>query len=169
MFLNSFIKVLPGRILSAVIDQISLGALLAILLIGGEVVSTPENMETTELYRAMILFSFLLNKDMFFGQSIGKHFVGLRVLHSRSGKAAGPIRCLVRNLFLLLWPIEVLFLLLSPKRRIGDIIAGTKVEPSTETQRERDQAYIQVILSIVISFAVGYYLLNFLDRFGMVR
>jgi uncharacterized RDD family membrane protein YckC len=170
MYLNKIIKALPNRILSAMIDQISLAvSSFLIFSIGEELASTPQEMNMIDVNAAITLCSIFLNKDIYFGKSIGKHFIGLRVLSSRTGNAASPIQCLIRNLFLFLWPLEALILFFSPKRRIGDMVAGTKVEESKEIRGEKQWPYVQVILSIVGSFILVYYLFNFIDNLGIMH
>lgn len=89
-------------------------------------------------------------------------------MSSRTGNPAGPIQCAIRNLFWLVWPIEALILFFSPKRRIGDIVAGTKVHDSAEIDGEMKWQYIQAILSLVGSFSLIYYLFNFIDSLGIM-
>lgn len=169
MFLNKILKSLPGRILSAIIDTTSLAVSVIIFSVAEEFGSTPEEIKKITLNTAIILFSLFLNKDAFFGKSIGKSFVGLRVLSYGTGKPAGPIQCLVRNLFLLVWPIEALILFFSPKRRLGDIVGQTKVEESGEISGEKEWPYIQALLSVVGSFILVYYLFNFVDGLGIMN
>ena len=75
----------------------------------------------------VIIFSLYFNKDIFLGQSIGKRILGFRVFNNKTGEPAGPLRCLVRNFTLLLWPVEVVAALVDKERRIGDYIAGTRL------------------------------------------
>jgi uncharacterized RDD family membrane protein YckC len=169
MYLNNIIKSLTSRVLSAIIDQISLVVSFIFFSIGKELASTPEEINKIKVITAIILFSLFLNKDIYFGKSIGKSFVGLNVVSSRTGNPASPIQCLIRNLFLLLWPIEALILFFSPKRRIGDIVAGTKVQETTEIGHENKWPYIQAILSVISSFAFVYCLFNFIDHLGIMN
>lgn len=74
-----------------------------------------------------VLFALLLNKDILYGRSLCKIISGTYVHCNVTGRIAEPMRCLIRNLFLLLLPIEIFTLLLWPKRRLGDIVAGTEV------------------------------------------
>jgi uncharacterized RDD family membrane protein YckC len=169
MFSNKIIKALPGRISSAVIDQVSLVVSSIIFSVGKEFASTPEEVSRIKVNTAIILFSIFLNKDLFFGRSIGKYLTGLRVVSFKTGNPASPIQCLVRNLFLLLWPLEALILLFSPIRRIGDIVAGTKVAVSEEINSEMKLQYVQVVLSVIASFILIYYLFNYVDRLGIMN
>jgi uncharacterized RDD family membrane protein YckC len=88
----------------------------------------PAKFEWTELV-TMIPFSLMMialfNKDFFGGQSAVHRKLGYKVLDIKSNETAGKIQCMVRNLTAPLWPIEVIFILVNPKRRLGDIIAGT--------------------------------------------
>ncbi len=170
MLINSIIKALPNRILSAIIDQITLVVVsLIIFSISEKLASTPQEINRIEVNTAIVLFSIFLNKDIYFGKSIGKHFTGLRVVSARTGNPASPIQCALRNLFVLLWPLEALFLFLSPKRRIGDFVAGTKVQESIEIGREAKWKYFQAILAVVGSFIFVFYLFNFIDSLGIMN
>jgi len=74
-------------------------------------------------------FSFLMialfNKDFFGGQSVVHRKLGYKVLDAKTNNTASKIQCLIRNLTGPIWPIEVIFILISPKRRLGDLIART--------------------------------------------
>ncbi|RTQ51402.1 hypothetical protein EJV47_06245 [Hymenobacter gummosus] len=67
-------------------------------------------------------------KDSFRGQSLAKRVLRLRVVDRREGRPASVLRCFVRNLTIWIWPVEVLFAFFNPSRRLGDFIAGTRVE-----------------------------------------
>ena len=75
----------------------------------------------------IIVFSLFFNKDLFQGQSIGKRILGFQVFNNKTGEPAAPLRCLVRNFTILLWPVEVVATLVNKERRIGDYIAGTRL------------------------------------------
>jgi uncharacterized RDD family membrane protein YckC len=75
--------------------------------------------------------TFLLNKDLVNGQSIGKTLAGLRVVIVKNGKTPGPWRCLLRNLPTLLVPIEAVMLMIG-YRRLGDYLAKTAVIESPD-------------------------------------
>ena len=73
------------------------------------------------------LFVFLC-KDSFKGLSFGKLLMGIRVVKTSGGTIRFPT-ALLRNLSLLVWPIEALAIVInSKKRRLGDYLAGTKVK-----------------------------------------
>jgi uncharacterized RDD family membrane protein YckC len=66
-----------------------------------------------------------LNKDFLQGRSPAKRLLGLH-LHEATGRPANELRAFLRNVTFLLWPVEVLLVLGSPKR-LGDYVAGTQV------------------------------------------
>jgi len=164
MFSNKKIIVIidkiPVRIWSAIIDQVSLtfASLFFSNLSQGSVA----------VYMAIFLFSIFLNKDVYFGRSIGKYLTGLRVVSVKTGNPASPIQCSVRNLFLLLWPLEALMLIFSPERRIGDFIAGTRVHESAVFSQDRKWHFSQATASIIVSFIIVFILFTYIDSLGIM-
>lgn len=67
----------------------------------------------------------LLNKDFFGGQSAVHRLLGYQVIDFKTNKPANKMKCMLRNVTAPLWPIEAIFLIANPKRRLGDFIAGT--------------------------------------------
>jgi hypothetical protein len=64
--------------------------------------------------------------------------------------------------------LEAIILLFSPKRRIGDIVAGTKVQESVEIRPEMKWQYVQAILSTVTSVILIYFLFTYIDSLGIM-
>ncbi|QKJ30841.1 hypothetical protein HQ865_14150 [Mucilaginibacter mali] len=89
--------------------------------------------KSAPIIMAAVSFSILLNKDFYNGKSVPKRILGYQVQNFRTGEAATPIRCIVRNITMVLLPIELTFMLLETPRRLGDYIAGTIVV-ETETE-----------------------------------
>jgi len=81
----------------------------------------------------LVLFSVYVNKDGIKGKSPAKRFLGFVVVDNKTGRIANPIKTMLRNSTLLIWPIEVIVALFSPSRRIGDYIAGTKLIEDDKT------------------------------------
>lgn len=75
-----------------------------------------------------ILTFALMNKDFFGARSVAKRIFGYRVLDLNTKEAASPLKCMLRNITIVVWPIEPVILLFSPRRRLGDLIAGTTIE-----------------------------------------
>ena len=75
--------------------------------------------------------TFLLHgfKDIIKGQSLGKRIFGMGVRDVSDNLVVPPVsRLFLRQIFLLLWPIEFLVLVFSKEnRKMGDKIAGTGV------------------------------------------
>jgi uncharacterized RDD family membrane protein YckC len=83
------------------------------------------HIETASFYLMMLVY---LNKDFVGAKSIAKRILGLRIIDCKTGKPANELKCFLRNMTIPLWPLEVLISLFSKTRRLGDIIANTKIE-----------------------------------------
>ena len=68
----------------------------------------------------------LICKDIIGKRSLGKRIMGLKVL-SMDGKEPTYKQLLIRNIFMLWAPIEVIIILFFDKPRLGDRLAKTKV------------------------------------------
>ena len=66
-----------------------------------------------------------LCKDVIGGQSIGKKIVHIKVVNEDESKA-NLLQLIIRNITILIWPIEVIIFLLG-KRKIGDVISKTMI------------------------------------------
>ena len=78
----------------------------------------------------------LLNKDFFNGQSLIKRIGGYQIVDFRTLQPASRIKCLLRNVTFLIWPMEVVMMWINPKRRLGDYITGTTLIDVPETDPE---------------------------------
>jgi len=87
---------------------------------------------TLDNYWFPLIFIIYLNKDFAKGKSIAKRILGLRIVDHKTGETANEWQCFLRNIFTMLWPIEVLFTLFSPTRKIGDYLASTHIRRSKE-------------------------------------
>ena len=67
----------------------------------------------------------LVNKDFFGGQSAVHRLLGFKVVDTKTNEQASKLKCMLRNVTAPIWIIEIFFLLVNPKRRLGDILAGT--------------------------------------------
>jgi len=81
--------------------------------------------ETAAFYLMMLVY---LNKDFVNARSIAKRILGLIIVDRATGEPASELKCLLRNLTIPIWPLEVLISLFSKNRRLGDIIANTRIE-----------------------------------------
>lgn len=105
-------------------------------------------------YIGLIGFALYLCKDSINGRSIAKRALKLQVVENKTGNIASPIRCFIRNIFYIIWPIEVIVTLTNPSRRIGDMFAGTKVVPFDPELEQPKINYIQILLSLILAFCL---------------
>ena len=115
-------------------------------------------LETVVLYiKIRLIFSIYFNKDAIKGKSPAKRILGHIIVDNKTGEIANPIKSVIRNITLVFWPIEVIFSLFSPERRIGDYIAGTKVisdEKTLKTELKVGQIIISLIIGIIFMFLI---------------
>ncbi|WP_028890095.1 RDD family protein [Tenacibaculum ovolyticum] len=119
------------RILSMLIDHIIMCLIVVPLaiLIFVFVLNFEDNLNK-EFGIALIFIPFFiyLNKDFFNAKSPAKRILGYQVIDRKTNSPANELQCFIRNLTICIaWPLEVVISLLSPKRRIGDFFANTKV------------------------------------------
>jgi uncharacterized RDD family membrane protein YckC len=70
---------------------------------------------------------FILNKDFFNAKSIAKRHYGYQVVDIKTNRPANELQCVIRNSTMIIWPIEVIISIFNSKKRLGDLIAGTKL------------------------------------------
>ena len=106
------------------------------------------------IYVVLIGFALYFCKDSFNGRSIAKRALKLQVVDNKTGKVASPIKCFVRNIFIIIWPIEVVVTLINPSRRIGDLVAGTKVVPFNPELEQSKINFGQIGLSFILAYGL---------------
>jgi len=115
----------------------------------------PEWFVIIPIFLGLMIFSVYFNKDAIKGKSPAKRILGLVIVDNKTGEIANPIKSVVRNITLVFWPIEVIFSLFSPERRIGDYIAGTKVisdDKTLNTELKVGQIIFALIIGIIFMF-----------------
>ena len=81
---------------------------------------------STDIFLSMfIVYPLAMNKDFLNGKSIGKRLFGIQVQNLSKTKP-NELQSVIRN-FLPIIPIDFIITIFSPSRRIGDIIAKTKI------------------------------------------
>jgi len=105
-------------------------------------------------YIALIGMALFFCKDCIYGQSIAKRILKQQVVNNKTGKIANPIRCFVRDIFMILWPIEGVATLINPQRRLGDIIAGTKVIEFNPELKKPNLNYLQIAISFLLAYLI---------------
>ncbi|MBI3220090.1 MAG: RDD family protein [Bacteroidetes bacterium] len=104
------------------------------------------------IYIMIIGFAVYFCKDSIHGRSPGKRILKLQVVDNATGIAASPIKCFIRNLFCVLWPIEALVALVNTERRIGDFVAGTKLVPFEPTAEPQKLNWPQIGMSLLLGY-----------------
>ena len=105
-------------------------------------------------YLSFIGFALYFCKDCINGQSVAKRYFKLQVVNNKTGIAAAPWQCLVRNFFCVMWPIEVLVAFKNPNRRIGDRVAGTKLVFFDPEIKSSDINFFQLAICFVLSYGL---------------
>lgn len=114
---------------------------------------------SSDLFLYVLIFgmSLYFNKDMIQGKSVAKRALKLEVVDNKTGEIASSLKCLVRNLTIAVWPIEVIAVLVSPSRRIGDLIAGTRVDYTSVDRNSKPRInFKHLFLSVILGFMILY-------------
>ena len=145
---NNFIQ---KRIIAFSIDYFTFFFFLIIIQF---IVGLPFEKNMTLYSIEMVVFALFFCKDSIKGQSFGKKKMKLQVVNNSDLTQANPLKCLVRNFLLICWFIDI-FLLLSNKRRLGDIITNCNViEYQLQSNKNlHPKEILFIILSVVISLA----------------
>ncbi len=115
------------------------------------------------MYFMGFMYALYFCKDAINGKSLGKRAMKLQVVNNKNEMPANPMRCIVRNIFAILWPLEGLIAVLNPSRRIGDFVAGTKVVKNQEVIDLNEDVeegvlpspkYLQAVITYVITALV---------------
>ena len=117
--------------------------------------TTPSFMSGGFGYIGMLGFAVYFCKDCINGRSIAKRILKLQIVNNSTGQVASPLKCLIRNLFIILWPIEAIVALTNTSRRLGDRVAGTKLivfDPTIEQPKVN-------IGQVLIPFVIAYFLM----------
>lgn len=106
-------------------------------------------------------FIFYFGKDSYQGISVGKWIMGIMVRDEENPNKVPPLgRLFLRNLFLIIWPIEFIILATNEqKKRLGDKVAKVIVlkNPIKSSKVSRIVALISVVMLFFLSvfFIVG--------------
>jgi uncharacterized RDD family membrane protein YckC len=100
-------------------------------------------------------------KDIINGRSIAKRILGLQVVDNKTGDVATPLQCFVRNLFCIIWIIEVIVALTNTSKRIGDRIAGTKLVYYDREINHPRISLVKLGLPVALSYGLMIFLMSF--------
>ena len=102
------------------------------------------------IYGVILGFAMYFNKDFFDGRSPAKRILRVQVINHKTGGVADPLRCLLRNLTIPVWPLETIFILINPHRRLGDYIAGTRIEAYDSEKLKKKRGLKDYIIPIAL-------------------
>jgi len=161
------------RLVSMLLDHIIMTMIAGIFFIP-EIISSFSTILTHEqptndvfggmIYILLIGFAIYFCKDCINGRSIAKRILKLQLVDNSTGQVASPLKCLLRNVFCILWPLEVIVAIINPGRRIGDIVAGTKLvlfDPALEQPKIN---FSKVVLALVLAYGVLILMVPFLTN-----
>jgi uncharacterized RDD family membrane protein YckC len=111
-------------------------------------------MEGPMEYISLFGLGLYFSKDAFNGRSISKRILKLQVVDNATGQVASPLKCFIRNIFCIIWPIEAIVALINPGRRIGDRVAGTRLVYYNPALEQPKASIGGVILSVILSYGL---------------
>jgi uncharacterized RDD family membrane protein YckC len=104
------------------------------------------------MYIFLIGFALYICKDCIHGRSFAKRILGLQVVDNSTGEEATPVKCVIRNMFCIIWPIEVIAVVVNPERRLGDMVAGTRVVMFNKAAPRSGLNSGQLAFSLIIAY-----------------
>jgi hypothetical protein len=105
---------------------------------------------------ALLGFAVFFCKDCINGRSPAKRILKLQVVDNVTGTAASPLQCFVRDLFMIIWPIEGIVALINPERRIGDRVAGTKLVVFDPVVTQPETNVAKVLIALLLGYGLIY-------------
>jgi uncharacterized RDD family membrane protein YckC len=115
-------------------------------------------------YLSMLGFCLYFCKDIVNGRSIAKRLLHLQVVDNKTGQVASPMQSFVRNLFCIIWPIEVPISLFNTSRRLGDRVAGTRVVEFDPLLEQPQVEFPKLLWPVSVSFALLILVVNLLPQ-----
>jgi uncharacterized RDD family membrane protein YckC len=116
--------------------------------------TSPNFMGGTWGYIGLLGFAIYFCKDSINGRSIAKRILKLQVVDNSTEQVASPLKCFIRNIFIIIWPIEGIIALANPSRRLGDRVAGTKLIVFDPTLEQPKTTIVQVLIPVVIAYGL---------------
>lgn len=118
---------------------------------------TPPKLFLGNYYLNIFAFSLYFNKDIYLGRSPAKRILKFQVVDNKTNRPANPLRCLLRNITVVLWPIEVIAGLINNERRLGDFIAGTRLTTYDPEFHKSQPGWSLIIVALMAAMVVTYF------------
>lgn len=153
------------RLASMALDHVIMSVLIGVLIAPFTVATAATDISNTRqsftelfgtgngFYIMLAGLSIYLCKDCIGGRSLAKRILKQQVLDHKTNAPATPLQCLLRNFSIVFWPIEVIAVFISPGRRLGDRLAGTRVASFDKNAQVASINYFQVALCLLLGFA----------------
>jgi uncharacterized RDD family membrane protein YckC len=171
--MNKWNKISAGkRLLSVLLDFLSCiliaGILVLIFAYPLEIIES--NIEIDAKLKYILLFygfvivyplAFLpfFVKDIVNGRSFIKRLNGIVVLDEKTKLAPKTYQHFLRNITMIIWPIEIIWITFTPEKRLGDHLAGTFIanyDQSLESNFNFNSLFKAITINIaVVSILVG--------------
>ena len=105
-------------------------------------------------FLSAMMVTMLLCKDCINGKSAGKRIMKIEIANEKEGEKVSAVSCVVRNIFVVLWIIEILVLFISKEKRIGDYVAKTEVVSNSKVEKIKldKNALLTILLCFCIIF-----------------
>ena len=112
------------------------------------------------IYIYIFGFALYICKDCINGRSIEKRILKLQLVDITTGQVASSLKCVLRNVFCFLWPLEVIIAFNNPGQRIGDRVAGTKLVLFDPTLEQPKINVGKVTLAFILTYGCILVLIN---------
>ncbi len=103
-------------------------------------------------FLSAMMVTMLLCKDCINGKSAGKRIMKIEIANEKEGEKVSAVSCVVRNIFVVLWIIEIFVLFISKEKRIGDYVAKTKVVSSSKVEKIKFDK--DTLLTVLLCFCI---------------
>ncbi len=103
-------------------------------------------------FLSAMMVTMLLCKDCINGKSAGKRIMKIEIANEKEGEKVSAVSCVVRNIFVVLWIIEILVLFISKEKRIGDYVAKTKVVSNSKVEKIKLDK--NTLLTVLLCFCI---------------
>ena len=153
-----------SRLGSMIVDHFIMTMVASLFAIPGMIAGIGEAMSSVQepgtmptfgiSYFGLLGLALYLCKDSIQGRSPAKRLIKLQVINHKTGAVASPLQCFVRNIFCIIWMIEVFVVMASPGRRIGDRVAGTRVIKFDPELEQPKVDYGQVAIALALSYGL---------------
>ena len=131
--------------------------------------ANPDIMGGSCAYLGIVGFALYFCKDIINGRSLAKRLLKLQVVDNTTGETASPMQCFVRNLFCIIWPVEVAIALTNTGRRLGDQVAGTKLVPYDPAMEQPKFNTAKTLLPLAIAYGIMLLLFQLLPKPGIAE